>query len=669
MMTYATHSPVPSSSSHARCARVLVEENGARARRRAATTTRARAANRRSSAGEDASEDDDSDFAGRRNVRAVRDALREELREAQNESGRLRHALRCAEEELEGIREQSARERDGGTSAHARDLEVNDQGKDRDGANSLVAMRAKVEALERELVDRANATAQAVSDALTQALEESEEKNRELERELERALWEEETRLTSLEAEMRERLESSSASYASSTQASARALIEAETARERAEGTIAALELELDVFERITADALWEVEEKLMQTKDEQSALERDLVESRSMISNLESQKGDIEQAMRDAEARFSETLSSAQNVRDELEARIRELEETIERNDASEEIAELTLNVSNLESQKVHIEQNMRDAEARFVDEIFQARIERDGLQARVRELEEFAKNDNRSEQIAQKSKTIADLERRKDELERVVRDNEARYAQEVSSARKRAEELDARRVELEARVRELEKSIENDTASDDIDRLLAELQNERENASSIRAEKESKEQLVGELKSGMSELESYLRREQDGRAKDRATLEATLNKLRGDASALEDQVILAQTKLEDAESRATQDASAFDAERRELLTKIGALEMLVSESLANGGGAYDVEQLRLDFERREAEFVKEKAKLQRAAELGIEIIKLKNVIASECDALRGDLEKSERERRALNDEIILLRRRLGDA
>lgn len=406
-----------------------------------------------------------------------------------------------------------------------------------------------------------------------------------------------------------------------------------------------------------------------MQTKDEQSALERDLVESRSMISNLESQKGDIEQAMRDAEARFSETLSSAQNVRDELEARIRELEETIERNDASEEIAELTLNVSNLESQKVHIEQNMRDAEARFVDEIFQARIERDGLQARVRELEEFAKNDNRSEQIAQKSKTIADLERRKDELERVVRDNEARYAQEVSSARKRAEELDARRVELEARVRELEKSIENDTASDDIDRLLAELQNERENASSIRAEKESKEQLVGELKSGMSELESYLRREQDGRAKDRATLEATLNKLRGDASALEDQVILAQTKLEDAESRATQDASAFDAERRELLTKIGALEMLVSESLANGGGAYDVEQLRLDFERREAEFVKEKAKLQRAAELGIEIIKLKNVIASECDALRGDLEKSERERRALNDEIILLRRRLGDA
>jgi len=59
----------------------------------------------------------------------------------------------------------------------------------------------------------------------------------------------------------------------------------------------------------------------------------------------------------------------------------------------------------------------------------------------------------------------------------------------------------------------------------------------------------------------------------------------------------------------------------------------------------------------------------LKEKAKLSRAAQLGIEIIKLKDVIAAECDELRSDLASSEREKRALMDEVAELRSQINDA
>ena len=69
-------------------------------------------------------------------------------------------------------------------------------------------------------------------------------------------------------------------------------------------------------------------------------------------------------------------------------------------------------MNISNLEPQKHEVEQAMRENESRFFDELFEARNQRDGFEARVRELEENLQRNDRSEEVAQMSKTIADLE-----------------------------------------------------------------------------------------------------------------------------------------------------------------------------------------------------------------------------------------------------------------
>ena len=528
-------------------------------------------------------------------------------------------------------------------------------------ANAMNVEKARMIDLERAMSDRDNETAQAVSDALSQALEESEAKNRELEEELNRALWEEELRLKSLEAEMRDRLESSSGGESTSVTT---LVTQAEEARVRAEKKAELLELEFQAFEQSTVDALCDAAEKLQRSEEGLKSLEQDLLEARSMVSTLEFQKSEIEQAMNDAESRFAEDFSNAQHHRDELEARIRELEETIERAAGAEEIAELTMNISNLESQKHEIEQAMRENESRFVDELFEARNQRDGFEARVRELEENLQRNDRSAEVAQMSKTIADLEWRKGELEQAVRDTESRLGEELANAVTRRDELDAR-------VRELEANIAQDASSDEIARLSAELASAQERAESIRAEKESNERRIGELEKAMNELEAYLKKEQQGRAEDGAAREDELDKLRQDTRALEDQLASAQAKLEEA-SNATTNASSFDDERAELLVKIEALEAIIIEGGMDAKFAppsEDIAQLKLEFERKEAAFLKEKAKLSRAAQLGIEIIKLKDVIAAECDELRSDLASSEREKRALMDEVAELRSQINDA
>ena len=61
------------------------------------------------------------------------------------------------------------------------------------------------------------------------------------------------------------------------------------------------------------------------------------------------------------------------------------------------------------------------------------------------------------------------------------------------------------------------------------------------------------------------MNELESYLNKDQQGRAEDGAAREEELDKLRQDARALEDQLASAQAKLEEASNAATH-ASSFD-------------------------------------------------------------------------------------------------------
>ena len=617
------------------------------------------------------------------------DAARDdELRGALDDVLRLKHAMREQEAELEVCRrayafvnergglEKVQRElRDAAEAssigvdnvtvdanvydARVKELESEIAALKQSHANAMNVEKARMIDLERAMSDRDNETAQAVSDALSQALEESETKNRELEEELNRALWEEELRLKSLEAEMRDRLESSSGGESTST-----LMTQAEEARVRAEKKANLLELELQAFEQSTVDALCDAAEKLQRSEEGLKSLEQDLLEARSTISTLEFQKSEVEQAMNDAESRFAEDFSNAQHHRDELEARIRELEETIERASGAEEIAELTINISNLESQKHEVEQAMRENESRFVDELFEARNQRDGFEARVRELEENLQRNDRSEEVAQMSKTIADLEWRKGELEQAVRDTESRLGEELANAVTRRDELDAR-------VRELEANIAQDASSDEIARLSAELASAQERAESIRAEKESNERHIGELEKAMNELESYLKKEQQGRAEDGAAREEELDKLRQDARALEDQLASAQAKLEEA-SNATTHASSFDDERAELLVKIEALEAIIIEGGMDAKFApssEDIAQLKLEFERKEAAFLKEKAKLSRAAQLGIEIIKLKDVIAAECEELRSDLASSEREKRALMDEVAALRSQINDA
>jgi len=619
------------------------------------------------------------------------DAARDdELRGALDNVLKLRHAMREQEAELEVCRrayafvnergglEKVQRElRDAAEAAsigvdnvtedanvydaRVKELESDIAALKQSHANAMNVEKARMIDLERAMSDRDNETAQAVSDALSQALEESEAKNRELEEELNRALWEEELRLKSLEAEMRDRLESSSGGESTSVTT---LVTQAEEARVRAEKKAELLELEFQAFEQSTVDALCDAAEKLQRSEEGLKSLEQDLLEARSMVSTLEFQKSEIEQAMNDAESRFAEDFSNAQHHRDELEARIRELEETIERAAGAEEIAELTMNISNLESQKHEIEQAMRENESRFVDELFEARNQRDGFDARVRELEENLQRNDRSAEVAQMSKTIADLEWRKGELEQALRDTESRLGEELANAVTRRDELDAR-------VRELEANIAQDASSDEIARLSAELASAQERAESIRAEKESNERRIGELKKAMNELESYLKKEQQGRAEDGAAREEELDKLRQDTRALEDQLASAQAKLEEA-SNATTNASSFDDERAELLVKIEALEAIIIEGGMDAKFAppsEDIAQLKLEFERKEAAFLKEKAKLSRAAQLGIEIIKLKDVIAAECDELRSDLASSEREKRALMDEVAELRSQINDA
>jgi len=619
------------------------------------------------------------------------DAARDdELRGALDNVLKLRHAMREQEAELEVCRrayafvnergglEKVQRElRDAAEAAsigvdnvtedanvydaRVKELESDIAALKQSHANAMNVEKARMIDLERAMSDRDNETAQAVSDALSQALEESEAKNRELEEELNRALWEEELRLKSLEAEMRDRLESSSGGESTSVTT---LVTQAEGARVRAEKKAELLELEFQAFEQSTVDALCDAAEKLQRSEEGLKSLEQDLLEARSMVSTLEFQKSEIEQAMNDAESRFAEDFSNAQHHRDELEARIRELEETIERAAGAEEIAELTMNISNLESQKHEIEQAMRENESRFVDELFEARNQRDGFEARVRELEENLQRNDRSAEVAQMSKTIADLEWRKGELEQALRDTESRLGEELANAVTRRDELDAR-------VRELEANIAQDASSDEIARLSAELASAQERAESIRAEKESNERRIGELEKAMNELESYLKKEQQGRAEDGAAREEELDKLRQDTRALEDQLASAQAKLEEA-SNATTNASSFDDERAELLVKIEALEAIIIEGGMDAKFAppsEDIAQLKLEFERKEAAFLKEKAKLSRAAQLGIEIIKLKDVIAAECDELRSDLASSEREKRALMDEVAELRSQINDA
>jgi len=619
------------------------------------------------------------------------DAARDdELRGALDNVLKLRHAMREQEAELEVCRrayafvnergglEKVQRElRDAAEAAsigvdnvtedanvydaRVKELESDIAALKQSHANAMNVEKARMIDLERAMSDRDNETAQAVSDALSQALEESEAKNRELEEELNRALWEEELRLKSLEAEMRDRLESSSGGESTSVTT---LVTQAEEARVRAEKKAELLELEFQAFEQSTVDALCDAAEKLQRSEEGLKSLEQDLLEARSMVSTLEFQKSEIEQAMNDAESRFAEDFSNAQHHRDELEARIRELEETIERAAGAEEIAELTMNISNLESQKHEIEQAMRENESRFVDELFEARNQRDGFEARVRELEENLQRNDRSAEVAQMSKTIADLEWRKGELEQALRDTESRLGEELANAVTRRDELDAR-------VRELEANIAQDASSDEIARLSAELASAQERAESIRAEKESNERRIGELEKAMNELESYLKKEQQGRAEDGAAREEELDKLRQDTRALEDQLASAQAKLEEA-SNATTNASSFDDERAELLVKIEALEAIIIEGGMDAKFAppsEDIAQLKLEFERKEAAFLKEKAKLSRAAQLGIEIIKLKDVIAAECDELRSDLASSEREKRALMDEVAELRSQINDA
>ena len=681
------------------------------------------------------------------------DATRDdELRGALDDVLRLQHAMREQEGELEVCRrayafvnergglEKVQRElRDAAEAAsigvdnvtvdanvydaRVKELESEIAALKQSHANAMNVEKARMIDLERAMSDRDNETAQAVSDALSQALEESEAKNRELEEELNRALWEEELRLKSLEAEMRDRLESSSGGESTSVTT---LVTQAEEARVRAEKKAELLELELQAFEQSTVDALCDAAEKLQHSEEGLKSLEQDLLEARSMVSTLEFQKSEIEQAMNDAESRFAEDFSNAQHHRDELEARIRELEETIERAAGAEEIAELTMNISNLESQKHEVEQAMRENESRFFDELFEARNQRDGFEARVRELEENLQRNDRSEEVAQMSKTIADLEWRKGELEQAVRDTESRLGEELTNAVTRRDELDTRvreleenlqrndrseevaqmsktiadlewrkgeleqavrdtesrlgeeltnavtrRDELDTRVRELEANIAQDASSDEIARLSAELASAQERAESIRAEKESNERHIGELEKAMNELESYLNKEQQGRAEDGAAREEELDKLRQDARALEDQLASAQAKLEEASNAATH-ASSFDDERAELLVKIEALEAIIIEGGMDAKFAppsEDIAQLKLEFERKEAAFLKEKAKLSRAAQLGIEIIKLKDVIAAECEELRSDLASSEREKRALMDEVAALRSQISDA
>ena len=92
---------------------------------------------------------------------------------------------------------------------------------------------------------------------------------------------------------------------------------QAEEARVRAEKKAGLLELELQAFEQSTVDALCDAAEKLQHSEEGLKSLEQDLLEARSMVSTLEFQKSEIEQAMNDAESRFAEEFSNAQHHRD----------------------------------------------------------------------------------------------------------------------------------------------------------------------------------------------------------------------------------------------------------------------------------------------------------------------------------------------------------------
>jgi hypothetical protein len=103
------------------------------------------------------------------------------------------------------------------------------------------------------------------------------------------------------------------------------------------------------------------------------------------------------------------------------------------------------------------------------------------------------------------------------------------------------------------------------------------------------------------------------------------------------------------------------------FAIERTELEGKIQALELVVEQNIATESSSGQViEQMEAAYKAKETAYKEQIAKLKKAASIGMEILSVKDAIASECQRLHADLDKSEDEKHALAMELAELRAKL---
>ena len=298
--------------------------------------------------------------------RTVLECMRTELREASNELLALRHHLRETEEDadkyrasyefcasrggVESVRDRLAMLENANGAAHATKRDLAGETGDESRMRALVEEHGEIirqlkeeheknlAAAIEEATNREQDTAQAVSDAMQHMLDESETRNKELEENLARALKEEEARLEKLEAEILERLRAAerigAMASASESDRTKELLIAAKADRDAAAEKCAVLERTLEEFEKITVEAMIELEDRVravQRVSDEKDAALDDA------LTRAERAERTLERAEAERDDSIKTFIEEFAIERTELEGKIQALELVVEQNIATE--------------------------------------------------------------------------------------------------------------------------------------------------------------------------------------------------------------------------------------------------------------------------------------------------------------------------------------------
>jgi chromosome segregation protein len=325
-------------------------------------------------------------------------------------------------------------------------------------------------------------------------------------------------------------------------------------------------------------------------------------------INDLESERTEIREEIRDVEARLDDARekesSAAEQVR-EIEAEIEKREAKIE--DAREKIADLEADIEEIEAEREEVSEQMDELEADIAEQ---------------------------NEAIAAIEATIADLEAEVEESKL------PELTSKADDIREDIADLERRQDELDAELNELE--LEREYAADAIDDL-------NEDIETAQQRKADAEERIEELEGKIETKEEALAEKED----EVAELEAELADLKEEREELREDAAEARTSRDEAKERVTE----VENELAELTDEQDRLEWEIDELEAQVGD-YDPEEVP-DHDDVEAEIQRLEGEMEALEPVNMKAIEM-------YDRVRDALEDMQDKRATLVEEADGIRERI---